>query len=150
MATTTATVSISSSDLQPGNSLSINASSTLMQTGLTTGLEIMDMGRSELTVANSHKALHEALPAGDPTYNTANYMYLCNSATDDTYYIEVVLHDTVIGRLYAGDWMFTPWNMSDADAEWSIEAEGGTCPYEYAFFKSTYELPDSTQGSLNP
>jgi hypothetical protein len=146
MATTTATVSISSSDLQPGQRLSINASSTLMQTGLTTGLEIMDMGKSELTVAHSHKALHEALGTAD----TASYMYLCNNATDDNYYIEVVLHDTVIGRLYAGDWMFTPWNQSDGDAEWSIEAEGGTCPYEYAFFKSSYVLPDSTQGSLNP
>ena len=146
MATTTATVSISSRDLQPGNTLSINASSTLMQTGLTTGLKIMDMGRSELTVAHSHKALQEALG----TANTANYMDLCNNATDDTYYIEVVLHDTVIGRLYAGDWMFTPWNQSDGDAEWSIEAEGGTCPYEYAFFKSSYVLPDSTQSTLNP
>ena len=146
MATTTATVSISSSDLQPGNRLSINASSTLMKTGLTTGLEIMDMGKSELTVAHSHKALHEALGTAD----TANYIYLCNNATDDTYYIEVVLHDTVIGRLYAGDWMFTPWSQSDGDAELSIEAEGGTCPYEYAFFKSSYVLPDSTQGSLNP
>ena len=146
MATTTATVSISSGDLQPGNNLSINASTTLMQTGLTTGLEIMDMGKSELTVANSHKALHEALG----TAATASYMYLCNDATDDTYYIEVVLHDTVIGRLYAGDWMFTPWSQSDGDAEWSIEAEGGTCPYEYAVFKSSYVLPDSTQGSLNP
>ena len=87
MATTTATVSISSRDLQPGNTLSINATSTLMQTGLTTGLEIMDMGKSELTVAHSHKALHEAL-AG--TADCANYMYLCNNATDDTYYIEVV------------------------------------------------------------
>ena len=147
MATTTASVSISSGDLQPGNNLSINARSTLMQTGLTTGLEIMDMGKSTLTVAHSHKALHEALAA---TADCANYMYLCNNATDDTYYIEVVLHDTVIGRLYAGDWMFTPWNQSDADAEWSIEAEGGTCPYEYAFFKSDYVLPDSTQSSLNP
>ena len=147
MATTTATISVSSNDLVPGARLSINATSTLMQTGLTTGLEIMDMGKSELTVAHSHKALHEALAA---TADCANYMYLCNNATDDTYYIEVVLHDTVIGRLYAGDWMFTPWNQSDADAEWSIEAEGGTIPYEYAFFKSDYVLPDSTQGSLNP
>ena len=147
MATTTASVSISSSDLQPGNNLSINASSTLMQTGLTTGLEIMDMGRSELTVLNSHKKLRDALGTAD----TANYMYLCNNATDDTYYLQVVLHDTVIGRLYAGDWMFTPWNMSDAVAEWNIEAEGGTIPYEYAFFCSTYELADSVQaGSLNP
>ena len=146
MATTTATVSISSNDLQPGQHLSINASSTLMQTGLTTGLEIMDMGKSSIAVADVHKKLRDALGTAD----TANYMYLCNNATDDTFYIEVVLHDTVIGRLYAGDWMFTPWNMSDAVAEWSIEAEGGTCPYEYAFFCSTYVLADSAQGTLNP
>ena len=38
MATTTATVSISSSDLT-GSPLSINASSTLMAAGLTTGLK---------------------------------------------------------------------------------------------------------------
>ena len=146
MATTTATVSISSSDLQPGQHLSINASSTLMQTGLTTGLEIMDMGKSSIAVADVHKKLRDALGTAD----TANYMYLCNNATDDTFYLQVVLHDTVIGRLYAGDWMFTPWNMSDAVAEWSIEAEGGTCPYEYAFFCSTYVLADSAQGTLNP
>ena len=46
MATTTATVSISSSDLQPGNNLSINASSTLMQTGLTAGLGIYGLYNS--------------------------------------------------------------------------------------------------------
>ena len=47
--------------------------------------------------------------------------------------------------------MFTPWNQSDGDAEWSIEAEGGSCPYAYAIYKSSYVLPDSTQaGSLNP
>ena len=61
MATTTASVSISSSDLQPGNNLSINASSTLMQTGLTTGLELMDMGKGKLTEASAADALHEAL-----------------------------------------------------------------------------------------
>ena len=146
MATTTATVSISSSDLQPGNNLSINASSTLMQAGLTTGLELVDIGKGKLTQASAADALHEALGTAD----TANYLYLCNDATDATYYIEVVLHDTVIGRLYAGDWMFTPWNQSDGDAEWSIEAEGGSCPYSYAIFKSSYVLPDSTQSTLNP
>ena len=146
MATTTAAVSISSADLTPGMPLSISASTTLNQTGLTTGLEIMDMGYGTLTVANSHKALHEALGTAD----TSNYVYLCNDATDETYYIEVVLHDTVIGRLYAGDWLFMPWNQSDSDAEISIEAEGGSCPYAYAIYKSSYVLPDSTQGSLNP
>jgi len=150
MATTTATVSISSSDLMSGNPLSINATSTLMKTGLTTGMELMDMGKGSLTTADSHKAL-KAASAVTADHDTANWFYLCNKATDDTFYIEVVLHDTVIGRLYAGDWMFTPWSQSDDAAEWQIEAEGGTCPYEYAFFKSAETLVDGSQAeSLNP
>ena len=138
MATTTASLSISSSDLQPGNALNINASSTLMKTGLTEGLEIVDMGKSELTIANSHKALHEALGGA----GTANWIYLCNNATDDTFYIEVVLHDTVIGRLYAGDWMFIPWGLNDTASEFVIEAEpaGATCPYEFALFQEPQTL----------
>ncbi len=44
MATTTATVSISSSDLNPGSNLSINSSSTLMKGGLTTGLTQLRTG----------------------------------------------------------------------------------------------------------
>ena len=141
MATTTATLSISSGDLQPGNNLSINASSTLMKTGLTTGMELMDMGAGELTQASGADALHEALG----TVDTSNYVYICNKSTDDDQYIVFGLHDTVIGRLGAGDWMFIPWNMSDADAEINIEAEpSGTIDYEYAIFKSTYTLPAKT------
>ena len=114
-----------------------------MQTGLTTGLEIMDMGASTLMLGDDdqHVALHEALGTAD----TSNYVYLCNNSTDDTYYIEVGLHDTIIGHLYAGDWMFMPWNMSDADAEISIESKLGNNKYEYAIFKSTYTLPASDQ-----
>jgi len=142
MATTTATVSISSSDLQPGSALSLNASSTLMQTGLTTGLELMDMGKGKLTEASGADALHESLGTAD----TANWVYICNNATDDTHYIKVGIHETVIGNLGAGDWMWMPWNMSDADAEINIEAEptGAAIHYEYAIFKSTYTLPAKT------
>ena len=142
MATTTASVAISSSDLQPGNRLSINASSTLMQTGLTTGLELMEMGKGKLTEASAADALHESLGTAD----TANWVYICNNATDDTHYIKVGIHETIIGNLGAGDWMWMPWNMSDADAEINIEAEptGATISYEYAIFKSTYTLPAKT------
>ena len=141
MATTTATVSITSSDLTPGSPLSISASSTLMKTNLTTGLELMDMGAGTLTEAGATDALHEALG----TVDTSNYVYLCNKSTDNDQYIAFGLHDTVIGRLGAGDWMFVPWNMSDADAEINIEAEpSGTIDYEYAIFKSTYTLPAKT------
>ena len=144
MATTTATVSVNSTDLQVGNQLSINASTTLMQTGLTTGLEIMEVGKHNLTVADSHKALYEGgVAAADR--DQAAYVYLCNDATEDTSYIEVGIHDTIVGRLYAGDWMFMPYAQGDAAAEISIEAEGGTCPYQYAIFATSKTLLDSDQ-----
>ena len=141
MATTTASVSISSGDLQPGSNLSINASSTLMQTGLTTGLELMEMGKGKLTAASGADALHE--PLG--TANTANWVYICNNATDDTFYMSIGIHEEIIGNLGAGDWMWMPWNMV-VDGEINIEAEptGATIPYEYAIFKSTYTLPAKT------
>ena len=141
MATTTAAVSISSSDLQPGNNLSINASSTLMQTGLTTGLELMEMGKGKLTEASAADALHEALGTAD----TANWVYICNNSTDVTQYMKIGIHETLIGNLGSGEWLFMPWNMGDADAEINIEAEAsGTIDYEYAIFKSTYTLPAKT------
>ena len=141
MATTTATVSISSSDLLPGNTLSINASSTLMQTGLTTGLELMDMGKGKLTEASATDALHEALGTAD----TANWVYICNTSTDDNQYMVIGIHDTVMGNLGAGEWLWMPWNMGDSAAEINIEAEpSGTIPYEWAIFKSTYTLPAKT------
>ena len=141
MATTTATVSISSSDLQPGNALGISASTTLYQTGTTTGLELVDMGAGKLTQASAEDALHEALG----TVDTSNYVYLANTSTDKDQYIILRIHDTVIGNLGSEEWLFMPWNMGDADAEINIEAEtSGTIPYEYAIFKSTYTLPAST------
>ena len=141
MATTTATVSISSPDLIPGMPLNINASATLTQTGTTTGLELMDMGSGKLTEDSAGDALHEALGTAD----TANYVYLCNTSTDVTHYIKVGIHDTLVGHLGSGEWMWMPWNMSDSDAEINIEAEpSGTITYDYAIFKSTYTLPAAT------
>ena len=141
MATTTATVSITSEDLMPGMPLAINANSTLMQSGNTTGLELVDIGAGKLTEASAADALHEALGTAD----TANWVYICNNSTDNSQYIKVGIHDTLIGNLGAGEWLWMPWNMGDADAEINIEAETtGTIPYEYAIFKSTYTLPAKT------
>ena len=134
MATTTATLSIASPDLLPSSPLSINASSTLMKAGTSVGLHMVESGSGELTVtaSNNGVVVKEATTAG---VGTAAKVYLCNKATDPTYYIQVKLHDAILGRLYAGDWMFMPWVQGDTDAEISVEAEGGTCPYEWAIFK---------------
>ena len=138
MATTTATVSISSADLMPGSPLNINASSTLMKTGITTGMELMEMGNAE--VAQDYEA--QLFADGPATDDGAYFIYVCNNTTEDTtYYIEYKIHETVIGRLYAGDWMFVPYNASDADAEIEVKALNGVNKIEYAMFKTAWTLP---------
>mgnify|MGYP003658999879 FL=1 len=140
MATTTATVSISSLDLTSGGALSINASATLMKTGLTTGLELMEMGNYSIATGTEFK-LRDAL--GE--VNGAHFVYICNTTTDDTRYIEWGLHDTMIGNLGAGDWMFIPWNNAVAtDSEIEVEAKIGSATFEYAIFKSAWTLPTAT------
>ena len=139
MATTTATVSITSNDLTPGSPLAISASSTLMKTNLTTGLELMEMGVHEIATGTEF-SLAEALATAD----SANWVYISNTTTNETYYMDWGYNETMIGRLQAGDWMFVPWNNGDAAAEIEVEAQGGTNTFEYAIFKSSWTLPTAS------
>ena len=141
MATTTATVSISSSDLQPGNRLSINASSTLMKGGLTTGLTQMESGVISLATGTEFRIGPLATEMAGSVHDIASFLYICNKSTDDTYWIDWGITDLMMGRLYAGDWMFIPWSAAaDAD-EVEIQANTGTNDIEYAFFNSNVVLP---------
>ena len=141
MATTTATVSITSNDLIPGSSLSINGSSTLMKAGLTTGLTQLRTGYESIATGTEFRLGPLATEMSGDAHDIASWVYICNKATDDTYYIDWGMHETMIGRLYAGDWMFIPWNASDDAAEIEIEAQNGAQTIEYAFFASDLVLP---------
>jgi len=46
------------------------------------------------------------------TANKANKVYICNSSTSNTDYVEITIDAEAIGRLYAGDWMLMPWSAS--------------------------------------
>ena len=143
MATTTATVSISSTDLQPGNTLSISASSTLMQAGLTTGLTQVESGVISLASGVESRLGPLATEVSGDAHDIASYLYICNTATDATFYTEFGIHETVIGRLYAGDWMFIPWNAADDSAEVELEAINGAQVIEYAWFNNDFVLTDA-------
>tara|TARA_R100000700_G_C3073165_1_gene82363 strand:- start:53 stop:499 length:447 start_codon:yes stop_codon:yes gene_type:complete len=109
MATTTATISLNSADLLSDN-LSLSATMNLNKGGTTgTGLDQFRMERFILPTGDNQVDLIEATTAAS---EDANYVYLCNKNTDPTHYVIVSLYDVVVGRLYAGDWMFMPW---DAD-----------------------------------
>ena len=130
MATTTAQLTLSSDLLSDNVSLTTNT--TCMKAGTTSdGLDQMDMGYIEVVTGTNFDLLDAE---NDLTKDKANKVYICNDSTDETYYVVVTIDATVVGRLYAGDWMFIPWGAEDATADIEIQAYTGTNKISYMFF----------------
>jgi hypothetical protein len=130
MATTTAAVTLSS-DLLSDN-ISVTTDTTCVKGGTTAdGLDQMDMGYIEIATGtnfdlfNADNALNK---------DKANKVYIANESTDETYYVIITIDATVVGRLYAGDWMFIPWGAEDATADIEIRSYTGTNKITYAYF----------------
>ena len=73
----------------------------------------------------------------------ANKVYIANESTDETYYVIIEIKSEVIGRLYAGDWMFIPWGAEHADSDIEITALTGTNKITYAYFHEGRTLVSS-------
>ena len=144
MATTTASITLSSSDLLTDN-LSLSATMNLNQGGTAgTGLEQFRMERMVLPTGTQFDLIEATTAATED----ANYMYICNKNTDVTDYLIISIKDEVIGRLYAGDWMFFPWDADvvDLDANDSaVEAQAYThaVVLEYCLFHNGETRPTS-------
>jgi len=136
---TTATLTLNSDMLS--SDLSISASTELKKAALTDDLELIEMGKGTIAEADASKTAEFGLPTALGADKAAK-LFFVNKATDPTFYIDIDLHDTNVGRLYAGDWMFIPWGMNDTASELVIEAEpaGATCPYEFALFQEPQTL----------
>ena len=134
MATTTATITLSSADLLSDN-LSLSATTTLNKGGTTaTGLEQMNYHRAIIPTGTNFDLIEES----DALKDNSNYVYIINKNTDVTDYVIISINDEVIGRLYAGDWAFFPWScdLSAAANDSTVELEAFTheCIVEYALF----------------
>ena len=110
-ATTTASFSLSSSDLT-SSSLNISASQQLKKAGSrlgvsqTTGLAVKTT--SAAAAGNIQAVI--LFRGDDATTDGANKVYLKNLSTIDSEYYTVHIDGEELGRLYAGDWTFFPWN----------------------------------------
>ena len=114
MATTTATLTLSSDMLS--SPINVSASSTLTKAAITDGLELVEMGRGTIAESDGSKTAEFGLPTALGA-DKADKLFFINKATDPTFYIDIDLHDTNVGRLYAGDWMFILWGMKDTASE---------------------------------
>ena len=134
MATTTATITLSSADLL-SQALSLSKTATLYKGGTTaTGLEQMHYHRAIIPTGTNFDLIEES----DALKDNSNYVYIINKNTDVTHYVTVSINQEVIGSLYAGDFLFMPWScdLSAAANDSTIEIQAFTASntIEYALF----------------
>ena len=130
MATTTATLTLTSTDLL-SDSLSLSSTQTLYKDGTTTGLEQYESGRVVVPGDNTNYILIDSTAAGNDKHA---FVYVANKNTSEGHYVIIAMNDTVIGRLYAGDWMFMPWSQTDVSADIEVKAPSEANTIEYALF----------------
>ena len=107
MATTTATITLSSSDLS-SQALSISSTTTLLKAGLTAGIDqTTGLNRKLYALAQTGTAL---IDAADYVNNKAHKVYIKNVGTSTTEFFTIKMEPNTIGRLYGGDWMFIPYD----------------------------------------
>jgi hypothetical protein len=119
MATTTATITLASSDIAD-NTISISNTATLSKAGSATGLDKTSGLRRRTLAATTSVDLiqldHFQQVGEVITENKAAKVYIKNIGTSTAEHVKVCIGqedantDTEeIGRLYGGDWMFFPW-----------------------------------------
>tara|TARA_Y100001973_G_C5194500_1_gene333278 strand:+ start:111 stop:524 length:414 start_codon:yes stop_codon:yes gene_type:complete len=134
MATTTATITLSSADLLT-DALSFSTTADLTGAGNSTGLT-GTTGLARKTVAGSH-AEYTLFTASNYTDDGANKIYLKNTSTTASEYFDVSIGDMQMGRLYAGDWAFFPWNADTGttpDADIKVDPSANDMTLEYMLF----------------
>jgi hypothetical protein len=117
MATTTARLTINSSDLTSAP-LSLTTTNTLHKSGGCTGIDVIEQGTKRSAAAGNVTVLDADLSGASWTANGSNKVYIANLSTSTTEYWTIKLDSTTaeeIGRLYGGDWMFIPWAADTAD-----------------------------------
>ena len=120
MATTTATITLASSDLTD-NSLSISNTATLYTAGTDTGItETTGLARVKTNTGNNTVLLDFGLAGGvaqDVTENKSAKVYIknMNDRGDGTKFVNILIKTREIGRLYGGDWMFIHYSGGDGE-----------------------------------
>ena len=108
MATTTASLTLTSTDLFD-DSLSISNTSTLYKAGTTIGLD-QTTGLTKTYVTATQQFDPFPVVKGTTNADENGRVYIANLSEEITEYIIVTIGDLVIGRLYAGDFMWMPWS----------------------------------------
>jgi len=126
MATTTATITLSSADLL-SNVLSFSDTTTLSLAGNATGIKLTS-GLAKTNFLSTDPASRSKIiyRADDALTNGANKVYLKNLSALAAEFFTVYIDQEEMGRLYAGDWAFFPWSATQGTLETFVVTATGT------------------------
>jgi len=138
MATTTATLTLSSADLT-GDALSLSTTATLTKAGTATGMDqTTGVSRKLFGTAVTKYLLIDGSdynPATAAGANKAHKVYIKNLSTTAAEYVSIVISDDAsatsddieLGKIYAGDFAFFPYEgfndilVTTSDNNMSVE-----------------------------
>ena len=106
MATTTAQITLTSSDLTT-DALSLTTTATLTDTASSVGVTETSGLSRKITTSNSEYTL---VAEADHADDKAHKIYMKHVGTTVSDRVDVKFASQIVGRLYAGDWTFIPWN----------------------------------------
>ena len=131
MATTTATITLSSTDLL-SDELSLSTTATLTTAGTSTGLTgTSGLGRKKLASGHAQYTLFDG---SDYTADGAHKLYLKNTSTTASEYFAIDINSERMGKLYAGDWAFFPWDANADTSDIKIDPSAAGMTLEYMLF----------------
>ena len=125
----TATITLTSADIA-GDPVNVSKTSTCYKAGTTTVLDQTGGLNKIILTSGSANTILDAVAAGA---NKAAKVYIRNLSDVATEFITVTINATVIGKLYAGQWLFIPWSQNDTSADVKVTASeaGLSIPVEY-------------------
>ena len=127
MATTTATITINSTDLLT-DELSLSTTAILTGAENSTGLVGSGgLGRKRLASGHAQYVLFD----GDAYANGAHKIYLKNTSTTAAEYFTIEINSEQMGKLYAGNWAFFPWEANADTNDIKIDPSADDMVLEY-------------------
>lgn len=134
MATTTATINLTSPDIT-GDPLNLSKTSTLTKAGSNTGLDQFT-GITTVVYAAAQTATNIVAAADYADTTTAHKVYIKNSSAGSSDFVTVELggSNVFMGRLYPGDWCFFPY---DGTLDVDIDTSAVGMKVEYGVFSQS-------------
>jgi len=131
MAITAGLTLTSGADDLVSDALSLSVTTGLTAAGTSTALSLTSgLGRKKLASGHAQYTLFD----GDSYAEGAHKVYLKNTSTNATQYFAIDINGERMGKLYAGDFAFFPWDANAATNDIKIDPSDAGMTLEYMLF----------------